>query len=93
MRYGIKYHLKVKDDIAKLDGDTKKRIKKAIEKKLIKNPEIFGERLRGTLKDFWKFRVGSYRVVSLLEENKKEITVLGIFSAEKPTRGFRLKTF
>ncbi len=33
-KYGIRYHPKVKEDVKSLDIQTKKRIKKAIEKKL-----------------------------------------------------------
>mgnify|MGYP004747363809 CR=1 FL=1 len=65
-RFGIKYHPKVKEDLKKLDRETKEKIKKAIEEKLTKAPEIFGERLKGTLKEFWKLRVGNYRVIFLL---------------------------
>ena len=91
MRYGIKYHPKVKEDIAKLDGETKRRIKRAIEEKFLKNPEIFGERLRGTLKDFWKLKVENYRVVFLLDGDKREITVLGIFHRREAYKRFSVE--
>ncbi|MEO2153368.1 MAG: type II toxin-antitoxin system RelE/ParE family toxin [Aquificota bacterium] len=76
-KFGIKYHPKVKEDIKKLDKETKERIKKAIEEKLTKAPEIFGERLKGTLKDLWKLKVGSYRVVFILDENT--VFIVGIW--------------
>jgi mRNA interferase RelE/StbE len=76
-RFGIKYHPKVKEDIKKLDRKAKERIKTAIEEKLTKSPELFGERLKGTLKDLWKLRVGNYRVVFLIENDK--VFVLGIW--------------
>ena len=44
---------------------TKERIKRAIERKLMTAPEMYGERLKGTLKDLWKLRVGDYRVIFL----------------------------
>ena len=46
-RFGIKYHPKVKEDLKKLDRETKEKIKKAIEEKLTKAPEIF---IRGEIK-------------------------------------------
>ena len=66
-KFGIKYHPKVKEDIKKLDKETKEKIKKAIEEKLTKAPEIFGERLKGTLKEFRKLRVGNYRVIFIVD--------------------------
>ncbi len=80
-RFGIKYHPKVKEDIKKLDKETKEKIKKSIEGKLTKAPEIFGERLKGTLKEFWKLRVGNYRVIFIVEEDT--VFVLGIWHRKK----------
>jgi len=76
-RFGLRYHPKVKEDIKKLDGYYKNRIKTAIEDKLTKAPEIFGERLKGTLKDLWKLRVGNYRVIYFID--KETVFILGIW--------------
>jgi len=76
-RFGVKYHPKVKDDVKKLDARIKERIKKAIERKLMTAPEMYGKRLKGTLKDLWKLRVGDYRVVFLIEG--ETVYVLGIW--------------
>jgi len=76
-RFGVKYHPKVKEDVKKLDIKAKERIKRAIERKLMTSPEIYGERLKGTLKDLWKLRVGDYRVVFLIKG--ETVYVLGIW--------------
>ena len=75
-KYGIRYHHKVKEDVKSLDRQTKEKIKKAIEEKLTTEPLIYGERLKGTLRDLWKLRVESYRVIYILEEDT--VYVLGI---------------
>ena len=77
MRFGIRYHPQVKEDIRKLDKRTKEKVKRSIEEKLTKAPELFGERLKGTLKDFWKLRVGNYRVIFVIEGNT--VLILGIW--------------
>jgi mRNA interferase RelE/StbE len=75
--YSIRYHRLVKsEDIPKLDNIIKKRIRKAIEARLMIAPEEYGEPLRRTLKGYWKLRAGDYRVVFRVEGD--EITVLGI---------------
>ncbi len=38
------------------------------------DPRIYGKALKGTLADFWSYRVGCYRVVARINDN--EITVL-----------------
>jgi len=75
--FSINYHPKVKSsDIVSLDQKTKKRLKRAIEKRLMIEPHRYGRPLRKTLKGYWKLRVGDYRIVFKILE--KEIRVLGI---------------
>ncbi len=58
------YHpLVVKKDIPRLDRPVAAQIKSVVEHKLITSPEIYGSPLRGTLKGYWKLRVGDWRVV------------------------------
>lgn len=60
----VVYHpLVARHDIPRLDRNAAKRIRKAIEEKLVSHPEIYGLPLRGTLKQYWKLRVDDYRVV------------------------------
>lgn len=62
--YEILYHGRVVDkDIPNLDKTIKEQTRQAIENKLGQEPEVYGLPLRGTLKKYWKLRVGDYRVV------------------------------
>ena len=77
MSYVIKYHPDVKvKDIPELDYAIKQRIKKAIETKLSKAPQDYGEPLRKTLKGYWKLRVGDYRIIFRISNDK--VFILGI---------------
>ena len=72
------YHPEVvKRDIPKLNSDIRKRIKRAIETRLRAAPQEYGEPLRKTLKNYWKLRVGDYRIVFKVADN--EILILGIW--------------
>ena len=61
-----------------LQRDTKNRkmIKRAIEKRLTTQPQIFGKPLQRSLKGYWKLRVGDYRVVFKITEDN--IYIYGI---------------
>ena len=73
----IRYHpLVVKKDIPRLNKIDAKRVKSAIERKLTLNPVIYGIPLRGTLKQFWKLRVGDWRVIFTIKN--KEVYILVI---------------
>jgi len=89
-KFGLKYHPKVKEDITKLDSHYKNRIKKAIEEKLTKAPEIFGERLKGTLKDLWKLRIGNYRVVYFIDG--ETVFILGIWHRREVYKKLTVET-
>jgi len=84
-KYGIRYHPKVKEDVKSLDKPTKEKIKRAIEEKLSTEPLIYGERLKGTLRDLWKLRVGSYKVIYIVEE--ETVYVLGIVHRREAYKG------
>lgn len=77
MPFLVIYHTDVKkQDIPKLNGDVRDRIRKAIETRLMIAPHDYGEPLRKTLRGYWKMRVGDYRVVFRVDG--EAILVLGI---------------
>jgi mRNA interferase RelE/StbE len=75
--YRLRYHPYVKEeDLPKLNRTIQKRIKTAIEQRLLVSPEKYSEPLRRTLKAYRKLRVGDYRIVLKLES--EDILILGI---------------
>ena len=77
MSYTIRYHPDVKRrDIPRINKTVQKRIRTAIENRLLVAPERYSEPLRRTLKGYRKLRVGDYRVVLRIQGN--EIMILGI---------------
>ena len=78
MPYRLRYHPDVKEkDLSKLNTTIQKRIKTAIEQRLLMAPEKYSEPLRRTLKGYRKLRVGEYRIV--LKLAGEDILILGIF--------------
>ena len=73
--YEISYHHRVLDDLAKISPRQKKVIRKAIEEKLVVEPEFFGKPLQFSLKGYRSLRVGDYRVVFSLS-NKSVFIIL-----------------
>ncbi len=60
-------------DFRKIDRSSQQRILKAIRKKLTTHPELYGRPLEVPLKNYWKLKVGSYRII--YEILKKEVKV------------------
>jgi mRNA interferase RelE/StbE len=44
----------------------------------LENPRSIGEALRGPLGDFWKYRVGDFRIVAAIEDHLVRILIVRI---------------
>ncbi|MBN1253705.1 MAG: type II toxin-antitoxin system RelE/ParE family toxin [Deltaproteobacteria bacterium] len=82
MPFEIRYHPAVKDvDLPLIDAKTQRRIKSAIETRLMTAPHQYGDPLRKTLKGYWKLRVEDYRIVFKIMD--QVIYILGIIHRKK----------
>jgi mRNA interferase RelE/StbE len=62
--YTLRYHPAVRtDDLPKISSEARRRIARLIEARLGTEPARFGAPLSGSLRGYWKLRVGDYRVV------------------------------
>jgi len=68
--------LVVEKDFKKVDKTNQIRIIKTIRKKLTFKPKEFGKPLAGDLKGHWKLRIGKYRVIYEIEEEKVLVYVI-----------------
>lgn len=77
LTYTIRYHhLVVGEDIPKLSSVWRENIRRAIEEKLIVEPDMYGRPLRRSLKGYRKLRVGDYRIIYRIEERTVKILVI-----------------
>ena len=76
MIYELKYEARAVKQIKKLDPAIRKLIKSWIEKNLLNtdNPRQHGKGLTGGLSQYWRYRVGDYRI--LAEINDAEIIII-----------------
>ena len=76
--YPLLYHPSVlSGDIRRLDPPMRRRIRKAIERKLIRNPEASAKPLAHTTQRLWSLRVGDWRVIFALREMEVWILKIG----------------
>ena len=66
--------------LAKLDKSVSRRVLNFLRQRVEKldNPRQIGERLQGTLSEFWRYRVGDYRLICSLEDDRFVVLVLRI---------------
>ncbi len=79
-----KYHVNFTKDaqkiMSKLDNSVSSRITKWIDENLegCENPRWRGKALHGNLSGNWRYRVGSYRIIAKIEDDKILITVVDV---------------
>lgn len=81
MAWQIELTESAEKQLAKLDRPTAKRIRNFLRERLLvlDDPRSIGEALRGSrLGEFWKYRVGDYRVIARIEDGALIILVVRI---------------
>lgn len=77
----IELSVQASRELDKLDPPQAKRILKFLNERLapLENPRSIGQALRGSeLGEFWKYRVGDYRLICKIEDKRLLILVLRI---------------
>lgn len=74
MTWQIIFTKRAEKDFKSLSQEVKKIITKAINSKLLPNPELVLIPLTGKLKGIYKFRVGSYRI--LCEKRSEALVII-----------------
>lgn len=66
--------------IKTLDRETQKRILAFLKKRVIiaENPRILAKPLSGSLRGYWRFRVGDYRIIADIQEEVLTIVALDL---------------
>jgi len=76
----IKYLKSVQKDMRKIDQKDQTRIREYLESHIAHsdNPRNFGKLLKGSYSEFWRYRVGNYRIVCELDDTSITILVLRV---------------
>ena len=76
MEYRLIYHPEIPHDLTLIPINIKKRIRRAIENRLLIDPINYGLALRKSLQGYRKLRVGDYRLIYRIQGG--EIIILKI---------------
>ena len=79
-KYHVIYSKDAQKDIKKLDKAMRNRIKSYILKNLegCENPRFRGKPLKGNLKGNWRYRVGNYRIIAEIHDDKILINIVEV---------------
>jgi mRNA interferase RelE/StbE len=77
----IEYDLSARKNIEKLDLQTRRRLRNFLEVRIasLENPRQSGQALQGSLLgQFWRYRVGDYRIICDLQDHRLVVLVIEI---------------
>lgn len=79
-KWSLEFTERANKDFKKLDANTYRKINTFIEKNLLQtsNPRALGKPLSGNLKEFWRYRVGDYRLICEIVDHKMIIIMMKI---------------
>ena len=83
--YSVEYTAQAEKELSKLDEQTSAIIYKWIEKNLegCENPRQYGKALHGNLREKWRYRVGDYRIISEIQDEKIVILIVDVAHRSK----------
>ena len=80
MAWTIEYAKTAKDQLRKLDRTVARRILDFMDERIapLENPRQSGKAVKGPMGEFWRYRVGDYRVVCDIRDGVLTVLVLQI---------------
>jgi mRNA interferase RelE/StbE len=79
MIWSIEFEKATESELKKLDRQIARRIVKFLRERVavLENPRSIGDALAGsTLGDYWKYRVGDYRIIADIQDKKLIVQVI-----------------
>jgi mRNA interferase RelE/StbE len=80
MKYKILFDKNADKQLKKIDKTQQRIIVNWIIKNLenTNDPRVFGKTLKGNLKDYWRYRVGDYRIIAEINDAEVKILIIEI---------------
>jgi mRNA interferase RelE/StbE len=81
MAYSVELAESADRELSKLDAQSRKRILKFLQQRVARldNPRSIGAALQGSdLGEFWKYRVGDFRLICKIEDDRLLVLVLRV---------------
>ncbi len=80
MAWRVEFTPEAEKQLAKLDKQSAKRITKFLKERVasLNDPGSLGDPLKGRLREFWRYRVGDYRILCRIEERRLLVLVVKI---------------
>lgn len=78
MAWSIEFGPDARRELEKFDKSVSDRILKSLRERVapLDDPRTVGERLHGPLRQYWKYRIGDYRLICSIKEDRLVVIVV-----------------
>lgn len=83
MAWQIKLTPQAEKDLSKIDRQNARRITRFLHERVIPDPRSVGKALKGQLREFWRYRVGDYRILAKIEDGQLLVLVMEVGHRKK----------
>jgi mRNA interferase RelE/StbE len=83
LAYNVIWHEGTLKDLKKLNRTSAKKIVAKVKNYLIQDPVKLGTPLKGNLKGLYRYRIGEYRVIYVIDQAEKKIIILNVNHRKK----------
>ena len=83
--WAIEYSEKAARELLKIDREAARRIKRYLDERIAtdEDPRRFGECLAGNLSGLWKYRIGDFRVIAEIQDERLIVLVIRVGQRSK----------
>ncbi len=78
MAWRISFTPQAEKDLSRISSQNARRINLYLRERVAPNPRTVGGPLKGRLREFWRYRVGDYRVLAKIEDEQLLVLVVQI---------------
>lgn len=78
MVWHISFTPRAEKEIKKLGKQESQRITRFLRERVATDPRATGKALKGELREFWRYRIGDYRVLAKIQDEKLLVLVVHI---------------
>lgn len=80
MKYKVIYEKKAIKSLSKIDKGQQAIILAWVEKNLVDtdDPKKYGRALKGNFKEYWRYRVGNYRILASINDDQIQIFIFNV---------------
>jgi mRNA interferase RelE/StbE len=78
LAWRISFTPQAEKDLSRIDSQNARHINRYLRDRVAPNPRAVGGPLKGRLREFWRYRVGDYRVLARIEDEQLPVLVVQI---------------